>query len=212
MSLAFESRPSNSPYVQALGRVRAESDTSFTVVPDGSWGLIVRRSQDAVTAYLTGLTTGPIRVDLRAGDEIVSVSLAASAYSPNRCGACLLNKAQLDRREVQGVDRSRQGVARARGGHRRPARQCFFVLVHRLRRQCSAGRRCGLCGRQHDTSLRRAWRPRSFQRVRRRRPFCVAGVSATVGERHPCVLSLDAHRHLSSCRRRHRQQLAHVAA
>lgn len=94
MSLTFESHSSNSPYIQALGRVRAASDASFTVVPDGSWGLIVHRSDDGVSAFLTGLTTRPIHVGLRAGDEILSVSLAASAYSPDRCGACLLNKAQ----------------------------------------------------------------------------------------------------------------------
>jgi hypothetical protein len=94
VTLAFESQPSNYPYIQALGRVHAASDASFTVVPDGSWGLIVHRSGDTTMAYVTAVTTLPIRVNLRTGDEILSVSLAASVYSPNRSAVALLNKAQ----------------------------------------------------------------------------------------------------------------------
>lgn len=95
MTLEFQSRPSDSPYVQAIGSVRAEDDATFTVVPDGSWGLIVHRSLEATTAYLTGLTTRPIDVALHAGDEILSVSLAASAFSPDCSAAGLLNNARL---------------------------------------------------------------------------------------------------------------------
>jgi hypothetical protein len=75
--------------------VRATGDSSFTVVPDGSWGFIVHRSGDSVAAFVTGSTTRPVRVSLRAGDEIISVSLAASAYSPERSAVSLIDKAQL---------------------------------------------------------------------------------------------------------------------
>lgn len=75
--------------------MRAAGDATFIVVPDGSWGLIVHRSVGATTAYLTGSTTGPVRVALQAGDEILSVSLAASTFSPDRSAADLLNTARL---------------------------------------------------------------------------------------------------------------------
>lgn len=95
MALAFESHTPSSPYIHAVARMSAAGDTTFTVVPDGSWGLIVHRSGDATAAYLTGSTTKPVRVNLRAGDEIVSVSLKACVHAPDRSAAALLDSAQL---------------------------------------------------------------------------------------------------------------------
>jgi AraC-like DNA-binding protein len=95
MALVFESRASDSPYLHHVGSLKASRDSVFSVVPDGSWGLVVYRTPQQTNVYLTGSTTRPIPVHIRAGDEILSVSFKPSAYSPRLSAANLLNNALL---------------------------------------------------------------------------------------------------------------------
>src|SRR5688500_13428655 len=83
MALEFRSRASDSLLVHQVGCAIASSDSTFVAVPDGSWGLVVFRSERQTRAYLTGSTTRPVQVSLKAGDEILSVSFKSSVYSPN---------------------------------------------------------------------------------------------------------------------------------
>jgi hypothetical protein len=93
MSLVFASRASDSTHVQHVGTLRAERDSVFSVVPDGSWGLVIYRRPERTDVYLTGCTTRPISVPLRAGDQILSVSFKPSTYAPALPAASLLDKA-----------------------------------------------------------------------------------------------------------------------
>lgn len=93
MTLEFRSRASDSPHVHQVGCASASSDSTFLAVPDGSWGLVVMRSERQTKVYLTGSTTRPVQVALKAGDEILSVSFKASSYSPSICAQTLLDNA-----------------------------------------------------------------------------------------------------------------------
>lgn len=62
-------------------------------MPDGSWGLVALRNDRQINVYLTGSTTRPIHVALKAGDEILSVSFKASSYSPSVSAQALLDNA-----------------------------------------------------------------------------------------------------------------------
>lgn len=93
MSLVFASRASDSTHVQHVGTLRAERDSVFSVVPDGSWGLVIYRRPERTDVYLTGCTTRPISIPVGAGDQILSVSFKPSTYAPELPAASLLDKA-----------------------------------------------------------------------------------------------------------------------
>jgi AraC-like DNA-binding protein len=93
MSLIFESRTSDSTYVQHVGALKAERDAVFSVVPDGSWGLVIFRRAERTDVYLTGSTTRPIPIQVSAGDQILSVSFKPSTYAPALPASSLLNTA-----------------------------------------------------------------------------------------------------------------------
>jgi hypothetical protein len=95
MSLVFESRNSDSPLVQHVGALRAERDSIFSVVPDGSWGLVIYCKAERTEVYLTGTTTRPIPIQVRAGERILSVSFKPSTYLPSLPASDLLDQARL---------------------------------------------------------------------------------------------------------------------
>jgi AraC-like DNA-binding protein len=93
MTIEFKARASDSPHVHQVACASASADSTLLVVPDGSWGLIVSRNERQTRVFLTGSTTRPLKVCLSAGEEILSVSFKASAYSPAFSAQTLLDSA-----------------------------------------------------------------------------------------------------------------------
>jgi hypothetical protein len=60
MALIFKSRAADSPHVHQIGCAKADRESAFWAVPDGSWGLVVFRNDLYTNVYLTGSTTGPV--------------------------------------------------------------------------------------------------------------------------------------------------------
>lgn len=91
--IAEEERPADSPLVAKVRRVRHLADNRETALPDGSWDLLfVRRGDGPVTVIQTGQITGPLTIDNRAGDEILSIAFKTDVYMPRLPGRLMVGQ------------------------------------------------------------------------------------------------------------------------
>ncbi|OWQ47214.1 hypothetical protein CDL60_12650 [Roseateles noduli] len=101
--IAEEERPADSPLVAKIRRVRHLADSQEITLPDGSWDLLfVRRGDGPVTVIQTGQITGPLAIDNRAGDEVLSIAFRTEVYMPRLPGRLMVGQGVVCPTDRQG--------------------------------------------------------------------------------------------------------------
>jgi AraC-like DNA-binding protein len=118
-------RAADSPLVAKVRRVRYGADARELALPDGSWDLLfVRRGDGPPMVIQTGQIAGPLAVDSRAGDEMLTIAFQPEVYMPRLPGRLTFSRGVVcpmegerrfwigpERFEVPGFDDVEQFVA-----------------------------------------------------------------------------------------------------
>lgn len=95
VSVVRDVRPSDSPLVQRITRVRFDAAWQGTTRPDGCWDLVVRRVKGRVELLQTGLITRPVQLAYDAGDEYLSISFKPGVFMPRAPGTEMVDRGVL---------------------------------------------------------------------------------------------------------------------
>jgi hypothetical protein len=83
MSIVYEQRPSNSPYVEAVTHGLTESDGSTVRPAECRWHLVVARQAGGVRALAVGPLTGAGIASWAAGAEILWIRFSLGTFMPH---------------------------------------------------------------------------------------------------------------------------------
>jgi hypothetical protein len=81
--LTSRSYTSGIPSIENIARIQASSDEKFVAPPDGSWGIVILKKEGGTQLFLTGITTRPLVLDIRQGDEITSIAFKPGWFMPH---------------------------------------------------------------------------------------------------------------------------------
>jgi AraC-like DNA-binding protein len=96
MFLAFEDRPSDSPYVERVWRCRSARAGTFLSVAATHCELVLTRHRGRLRVTLRGPETRPSPVDCPAEAEWIGIRLATGAYLLRHPAASLMDRQDLD--------------------------------------------------------------------------------------------------------------------
>ncbi|MBX3064557.1 MAG: AraC family transcriptional regulator [Anaerolineae bacterium] len=91
MTVVYEERPSDSPFVQTIWHTVAESDGCDIVSADGSWDIIVAKQEGQTRLYVWGAMTRAMHVPHCQGDEHLGIRFKPGTYLPSLPAKTLLN-------------------------------------------------------------------------------------------------------------------------
>ncbi len=75
--------PNGLPFVDSIAQITATSDQTFVAPPDGSWGIVIIKKAAGTQLFLTGITTRPLALDIREGDQITSLGFKPGWFMPS---------------------------------------------------------------------------------------------------------------------------------
>lgn len=75
--------PDDMPFVDSVAQITATTDQTFVAAPDGSWGIVIIKRASGTHVLLTGITTRPLTLDIREGDQITSLAFKPGWFMPH---------------------------------------------------------------------------------------------------------------------------------
>ena len=95
VSVTSDVRPSDSPLVERVTRVRFGSAWRGVTTPDGCWDIVVRRVKGRLELLQTGIITRPVELAYAAGDEYLSISFKPGVFMPRLPGKRMIDRGLL---------------------------------------------------------------------------------------------------------------------
>jgi AraC-like DNA-binding protein len=92
MTMARESRASDSPFVERITQVVYDRWTREWETPDGCWDIAVLRKRGETTVLQTGLISRPVLLENDAGDSFLAISFKPGVFSPNAPGSTMVDR------------------------------------------------------------------------------------------------------------------------
>ena len=83
MTVIYEERPSDSPFVQTIWHVCAVSDGADIVAADGSWDIIITHRNGKTELKVWGAMTQAALIDHYEGDEVLGIRFKLGAFMPH---------------------------------------------------------------------------------------------------------------------------------
>ncbi|MBC7814708.1 MAG: AraC family transcriptional regulator [Burkholderiales bacterium] len=95
MSVIYEDRPSDSPYVQTVWRTETISDGYEMVAADGCWDILVIKQAGDVRLCLAGPTTEAVPITHEEGSSYLGIRFKIGAFMPHMPISALLNEVTI---------------------------------------------------------------------------------------------------------------------
>lgn len=92
MPFAFEERPSDSAFVQAIWRTHSERPGSFLSAAGVHWEMVLMRQRGQVTFTVRGPETRASPADFPAEAEWLGITFKLGAFMPDLAPGCLLDR------------------------------------------------------------------------------------------------------------------------
>jgi len=96
MAFSFESRPSDSSYVDWLWRTESQESGSFTSVAQTHWGMVVTRYQDKMMLTMRGPETKSTPADYPAGVEFFGINFKLGTFMPHLPAKTIMDRQDLN--------------------------------------------------------------------------------------------------------------------